>query len=186
MTVPADAGAVLLPLARAAIGRAVGVADWTEPALPAWTAEPGAAFVTLTLDGRLRGCIGSLTAHRSLADDVRHNARAAALDDPRFPALTREEAYATGLEVSVLGEPEPVAVASEDEAVAALRPGVDGVILEALGRRATYLPQVWDQLPDPADFLRSLRRKAGVPPDHWGDDVRLSRYAVTAWEEERS
>lgn len=143
------------------------------------TSEPGAAFVTLTLDGRLRGCIGSLTAYRPLLDDVRSNARAAAFRDPRFSPLTREEFARVDVEVSVLTPAEPMSFSSEEHLLAQLIPHVDGLVLEASGRRGTFLPQVWDQLPDPRDFVAHLKRKAGLPETYWGPDVRVSRYRVT-------
>ncbi|GAB49584.1 AmmeMemoRadiSam system protein A [Mobilicoccus pelagius] len=184
--VPADAGDVLLPLARGAITRRL---DATPPVVPestdaaAWSADPGASFVTLHLGGRLRGCIGSLEAYRGLRDDVEDNATSAAFRDPRFPPLDVEKVDDTVIEVSVLSAPAPLLVADEGEALAALRPGIDGVILEHGRRRGTFLPQVWEQLPDPATFLAHLRAKAGLPPDFWDEDVLLSTYTVTAWEE---
>ena len=179
---PADAGDVLLPLARAAIAARLGGPDASPaPPPPGWLADPGAAFVTLTIDGRLRGCIGSLEAWRPLADDVQSNAVAAALNDPRFGPLTPAELPRVRVEVSVLSAPEPMDVRTESEALAALRPAVDGVILSDDGRRGTFLPQVWEQLPTPREFLTHLYGKAGVRG--WGRGTRLSRYTVTAWEE---
>ncbi|WP_313716200.1 AmmeMemoRadiSam system protein A [Arsenicicoccus bolidensis] len=193
-TVPADAGPVLLAVARGAIHGRLGIAarqsdaDFPDPldgpTRERWLLDDGASFVTLHLDRRLRGCIGTLTAYRPLLDDVRANAVAAASTDPRFPPVGPDEAPHLAIEVSVLSVPEPIQVTSERDAVLALRPRVDGVVLEAAGRRATYLPQVWDQLTDPLDFLRSLRAKAGLSRDHWDDGVRLSRYSVTSFEEE--
>lgn len=151
--------------------------------IPGWAAEPGAAFVTLTVDGRLRGCIGSLEAHRPLVDDVRDNARAAAFRDPRFPPLSRDEFDKVRIEVSVLSPPAALPVADRDDARARLRPGIDGVVLRAQGRRATFLPQVWEQLPDPDMFLSHLLRKAGLSDYYWGPDVRLERYTVSAYHE---
>lgn len=180
---PADAGRVLLPLARAAIGTRLRLTlPWPDTSA-AWLAAPGAAFVTLHHGGRLRGCIGSLTAYRPLRDDVEGNAVASAFRDPRFPPVEVEEFAGLRIEVSVLSPPEPLPVRTEAEALATLRPGIDGIILEAQDGRATFLPQVWDDLPEPRIFLRRLRLKARLPEDYWGPDVRLSRYAVTAWEE---
>ena len=142
--------------------------------------KPGACFVTLTLNGQLRGCIGSLEAHRSLGEDLRSNALAAAMRDPRFPPLTAAELPAIRIEVSLLGAPQPLAFTDEADALAKLRPGIDGVILTAGGRRATFLPQVWDQLPDPAEFIGRLKQKAGLPANYWGPDVRLATYPVRA------
>lgn len=177
-------GRELTSLARAAI---VATLDGTPPppdaGTPAWAA-PAATFVTLTRDGALRGCIGSLVAHRSLHDDVVANATNAAFRDPRFRPLRRDEVERIHIEVSVLSPATPLQAATRADAIAALRPGTDGVILEAGPCRATYLPQVWAQLPDPADFLAHLFLKAGLPEDHWGNEVKLSRYTVTAFEEE--
>ena len=184
---PADAGPVLLPLARGAINARLApagsagpsspaaLADPASPAAPAgptaeWLEAPGASFVTLTSGrapgGALRGCIGSLVARRPLREDVEANAVAAALHDPRFPPLTARELDDVVVEVSVLSAPAVLPAADEAELLARLRPGVDGVVLSASGRRATFLPQVWEQLPDPADFLARLRRKAGLPADY--------------------
>jgi AmmeMemoRadiSam system protein A len=179
---PPDAGLLLLPLARQSIATALRLpSPVPAPAATPWLRAPGASFVTVTLGGQLRGCIGSLGAHRPLGRDVADNARAAALDDPRFPPLTRAEFGLVQLEVSVLSVPEPYACASRADAVAGLRPGVDGVILAAHGRRATFLPQVWDELADPDQFLSHLMRKAGLPATLWDDTVRLERYTVTAF-----
>lgn len=178
-----EKGEVLLGLARSAIADAVGVDPPADPPDEAWLEAPGAAFVTLTLDGDLRGCIGTVTPYRALGTDVRANAVAAALDDPRFPALTARELPRLHVSVSVLSPLEPVPCASEAEAAAALRPGVDGVVLEISGRRATFLPQVWGQLPDPRAFLRALRRKGGLAEDHWDGETRLYRYTVEKYGE---
>jgi AmmeMemoRadiSam system protein A len=148
--------------------------------------KPGACFVTLTLDGELRGCIGSLEAHRSLGEDLRSNALAAALRDPRFPPLTAAELPAIRIEVSVLGAPQALAFTSEADALARLRPGIDGVILTACSRRATFLPQVWEQLPTPAEFMARLKQKAGLPSNYWGPDLRLATYPVQAIHENPS
>lgn len=175
-------GLTLLRLARAAIARELGFDSHDLPRSD-WLAQDGATFVTLNLHGRLRGCIGSLEAHRALYDDVRHNAVAAAFRDPRFPPLGKEEFAEVQLEVSLLSTPEPVSFKSEADALARLHPGRDGVILEYGRSRATYLPQVWAQLPEPADFLGHLKEKAGLPADFWSDDIRLSRYNVQKFSE---
>ena len=176
-------GAALLGQARRAIAEALG--QPVGPAAPAHgaLAERGATFVTLRTAGELRGCIGTLEARRPLADDVRMHALAAAFRDPRFAPLRADEFDALEIEVSVLGEPEPLPALSEADACAALRPGIDGVVLEWRGHRATFLPQVWDDLPEPRAFLAALNRKAGLPPDHWASDLRLSRYAVRKYVE---
>lgn len=173
-------GNVLLRLARCAIGVTFG-----EPVAPresgAWLDEPGATFVTLTRGGELRGCIGSLMAERPLRQDVADNARAAAFRDPRFPSLTRQEFSSIAVEVSLLSELEPMAFESESDLLTQLRPGIDGVLLEHGWQRGTFLPQVWEQLPEPKAFLAHLRRKAGLSPDFWAPDLKVSRYTVSKW-----
>lgn len=175
-------GQTLLRLARAAIARQLGFDSHDLPRSD-WLEQDGATFVTLNLHGRLRGCIGSLEAHRALVDDVRHNAVAAAFSDPRFPPLSREEFAEVIIEVSLLTPPEPIRFSSESEALDQLHPGRDGVILEYGRSRATYLPQVWAQLPAPRDFIDHLKEKAGLPADFWSDDIRLSRYTVRKYSE---
>ncbi|WP_201211453.1 AmmeMemoRadiSam system protein A [Rhodocyclus purpureus] len=194
-------GTMLLQLARAAISarllrgaeeqqpaiadlvRSTCADDEIAAALAQRLREPGASFVTLTQAGELRGCIGSLQAWRPLADDVRENAVAAAFHDPRFAPLTAAELPQTRVEVSLLGPSEPIRFRDEADALAQLRPGIDGVILDCAGRRATFLPQVWEQLPAAADFLAHLKRKAGLPAGWWSDELRLARYAVDKWRE---
>lgn len=177
--------AALLTIARSAIERELGAGAAATPSvsLPPELAQPGAAFVTLTLDAELRGCIGSLEAVRPLAEDVADNARAAAFEDPRFPPLTAGELPDLRIEVSVLSKPEPIDCGSEAELLAALRPGVDGLVLECGAHRATFLPQVWESLPDPASFLEALRRKARLEPGFWSDGLRFSRYTVDKYAE---
>lgn len=178
----AERGDTLLSLARGEIATSLGLGV-RAPALAAWLREPGASFVTLTRGGELRGCIGTLEAHRPLGVDVRENAIAAAFRDPRFSPLSRAEFDAVCVEVSVLSPSEPLVVANEIEALSRLRPHIDGVVFEYGRYRSTFLPQVWDQLPEPADFLAQLKRKAGLGLDFWSDAVRLSRYTVTKWKE---
>lgn len=169
-------GPVLLGIARDALARD---GDFTPgPWAEEWLCEIGASFVTLKLDGDLRGCIGTVDAHRCLGDDVAHNARAAAYRDPRFPPVSLHERELVRIEVSVLSAREPFPVSSESDAAAKLRPGVDGVYLEFQHARSTFLPQVWESLPDPMDFLAELRRKAGLPARFWHPSMRLSRYTV--------
>jgi uncharacterized protein len=147
--------------------------------------ERGATFVTLFHAGELRGCIGTVSAWRPLGDDVRENAVAAAFRDPRFPPLANDEFPGLAVEVSLLAVPVPLTVdGDEASALGRLRPGVDGVVLECGRRRATFLPQVWDQLPHPRDFLTALKRKAGLPDSYWGPDVRIATYAVRKFVEE--
>ncbi len=175
---PPDAAPVLVGLARASIARALGASAAPPPPPPVWARVNGASFVTLTLDGRLRGCLGSLTAVRPLAEDVEENAKAAALRDPRFRPLSRAEADSVEIEVSVLSPVTALRVADRAEAAARLHPGVDGVVLTCGGRRGTLLPQVWRNVPEPEDFLDALLGKAGLPPGWWSDDVALGTYTV--------
>jgi AmmeMemoRadiSam system protein B/AmmeMemoRadiSam system protein A len=180
-----DTGVVLTGLARGAIARELGLPARAHAASPFLDA-PGASFVTLRKHGELRGCIGTLRAQRPLGVDVEHNARAAAFADPRFAPLARHEFDAIRIEVSLLSEPVPLPVASERELLAALRPHVDGVVFEFGERRSTFLPQVWQTLPDPRRFLGELKRKAGLPADFWSDEVRISRYTVCKWAEDEA
>jgi AmmeMemoRadiSam system protein B/AmmeMemoRadiSam system protein A len=168
--------------ARAAIAEALGLASIPPAASPAFEA-PGAVFVTLLLDGRLRGCIGSLEPHRPLREDLRANAVAAAFRDPRFPPLSAAEFARVRVEVSELEPAEPLVAGSETEAWAAVEPGIHGVILEWGRHRSTFLPQVWAQLPTPREFFAALKCKAGLPADFWAPDVRLARYTVRKWAE---
>lgn len=178
----ADRGATLLALARGAIAEALGDTP-AAVGTGAWLGEPGATFVTLTRRGALRGCIGTLIAERPLREDVTGNARAAAFRDPRFAPVTREEMADLGVEVSLLSPIEPVEYESETGLLALLRPGVDGVLLEYGQQRGTFLPQVWEQLPEPKAFLAHLKRKAGLPADFWAHDIKVSRYTVSKWRE---
>lgn len=226
-------GDVLLKLARAAIRERLHIehptaADSTASILAAnpWLNESGACFVTLTEGGRLRGCIGSLAAHRSLGKDIAAHAVDAATHDPRFNPVTAAEYPLLNVEISVLGEPEPITVNSCDadsrdtgsktatlaslqsgpqtdavkrdgsnverpvrsrtELEEVLRPGKDGLILaDRRGRSATFLPQVWDELPNPHDFVAHLLAKAGIRPSYdWNDgEIDCQRYEVTAYAE---
>jgi hypothetical protein len=177
-----ERGEALLKVARDAIARHLGEPGVSHD-IRHWMQEPGACFVTLTQQGELRGCIGSLEAHRSLMQDVRANAIAAATHDPRFMPLSVHELARTRIEVSLLSETEPIEFKSEQHALSLLRPGIDGIVLEYGHARGTFLPQVWESLPEPADFMAHLKRKAGLPTSFWHEDIRLSRYTVTKWKE---
>jgi AmmeMemoRadiSam system protein A len=173
----ADLGGALLATARAALDRTLGEparADVAHPALD----RPGATFVTLTQAGELRGCIGTLEALRALRLDVEHNTRHAALRDPRFAPLTAAERTITRIEVSLLSAPVSLAVAGEDDLLQRLRPGEDGIVLAYRDRRATFLPQVWESLPEPRAFLAALKQKAGLGARFWDDEIRVARYTV--------
>lgn len=208
----ADRGVVLLALARDAIAQSLGLDNGaaspdkpvTAPGVDSlgvvslgaqcpdiaghpWLEAAGACFVTLHLRSRqaqnLRGCIGTIDPYRSLLDDVRGNATSAAFRDPRFPPLQPAEYSRLHVEVSELSPREQLGYRDRADLVAQLRPGVDGVMLAYDGRRGTYLPQVWEHLPDPDVFLASLVVKARLPADFWSDDIEAWRYTVTAYEE---
>lgn len=143
--------------------------------------EHRASFVTLERYGQLRGCIGRLEAERPLVEDVAENAFAAAFRDPRFAPLSQAERSGLSLHISVLSLPEPLRFQSEAELIEQLRPGLDGLILEDGLHRGTFLPSVWSSLPEPEEFLRYLKRKAGLPMDHWSDSLRVSRYTTESF-----
>lgn len=179
----AGLGPALLARARNAIASRLGLPIRPEPGHQALH-RPGASFVTLHRAGRLRGCIGRLEAGgHTLEADVRHNARRAAFEDPRFTPLAAAEWTGLDVEVSVLEAPQPLAFASESEALGQLQPGLDGVILSWRHCRATFLPQVWTQLPDLEAFMAALKRKAGLSDGFWDPEVRLARYRVQSFTE---
>jgi len=175
-------GLALLAIARNAIEKQLGRNAHTVIPHPA-LANPAATFVTLTQDGALRGCIGSLEAYRPLAQDVAENAIAAAFRDPRFSPLGEDELKRTRVEVSLLEKPEPLDFKDEADALAQLRPGLDGLILTHGNRRATFLPQVWESLQEPQRFMSQLKLKAGLPAYFWDEDIALARYGVQKWKE---
>ena len=193
VTFGAEHGRTLLRLARASIGAVLGCNP--EPAISddLWLRIARATFVTLKKDGELRGCIGSLEARRALGEDVIANARAAAFQDPRFSPLARPEFEAQGsesmdIEVSLLSAPRRILFEDQDDLIRQLRPGEDGIILEpgegCAGRRATFLPQVWEGLPDPAQFLAHLKQKAEIPAHVRIERCKVLRYGALKWREE--
>jgi AmmeMemoRadiSam system protein A len=143
--------------------------------------RPGASFVTLRDGPRLLGCIGTIVPTRPLIEDVADNALGAAFRDLRLPPLTEDEFARMSVHISVLTPLEPVAVRSLAELRGAVRPGVDGLLIEAGSRRGTFLPSVWEQLPDPDEFLRHLWQKAGLRPGAWPRNLRVSRYGSVEW-----
>jgi uncharacterized protein len=179
---PPDAGRVLLALARAAIASRLGLSHGASEDLP-WLKTSGASFITLMLGSKLRGCIGTLRAHRALIEDVKANAVAAAFRDPRFQPLAAEEFSGVAVEVSVLSPLEPLRFSDEPDTLRQLRAGVDGVVFEYGHHTGTFLPQVWEDFKEPSDFLAHLKYKAGLPPDFWDAEVRLLRYTVYKWRE---
>jgi AmmeMemoRadiSam system protein A len=181
-----EQGRILLHIARNAICRALRVsyvAMRMDDGHTAWLSRPGATFVTLTQYGELRGCIGSLQACDPLIDDVSNNAVSAAVRDPRFMPLTADELDSVSVEVSLLSELQPLKFTSEDDALAQLRPEIDGVVFEYGPYRSTFLPQVWESLPQPSQFLAKLKSKARLSEDFWDEGVKLSRYTVSKWRE---
>ncbi|MFT3930924.1 MAG: AmmeMemoRadiSam system protein A [Spongiibacteraceae bacterium] len=177
-------GQQLLAIARAAIAETFDIHCAADRSA-AWLQEPAACFVTLTQHDELRGCIGSLEPRRTLLEDIESNARAAAFSDPRFERLTREELDRTDIEVSILSPSQPIIFRDENDALKQLRPGIDGVVFEYGHLRSTFLPQVWEQLPTPQEFMAHLKVKAGLPINFWGDAIKLSRYTVTKFCEHR-
>lgn len=175
---PADR-ATLLDVARASIQHglrhrqalAVNPGDYPETLRPL-----RATFVTLEIGGQLRGCIGALTAYQPLVQDVAAHAYAAAFEDPRFAELRPDELPKLEIFISVLSPPEPMQFSSEEDLLKQVRPGVDGLILEFHHYRATFLPAVWESLPDPYVFLAQLKHKAGLPLDFWSPELRVERY----------
>ena len=181
-TLPQDAGVVLLPLARASIAAQLGTPHAAQGTVD-WLRHTGACFVTLMQRGELRGCIGTLEAHLALGEDVKANAVAAAFRDPRFAPLEKHEFEMISVEVSVLSAVESLVFRNEEDALAQLKPEIDGVIFEYGYHRSTFLPQVWEDFSDPRVFLGHLKYKAGLPPDFWDPTVKLSRYTVIKWSE---
>ena len=137
-----------------------------------------ACFVTLKLNGELKGCIGSLVAHRPLVQDIIHNSYAAAFEDSRFMPVTSEELSFLNIHISILCRSEPIFFTSQQDLIKQLRPGIDGLILSDIGYRGTFLPSVWEELPEPEIFLRHLKLKAGLPSNHWSKTLKIERYTV--------
>jgi len=161
---------ILLRLAREAMERGVKGEDLPsldQSSLPPNLREEGSSFITLTAHGQLRGCIGSLEPYEALAQDVREHAVAAALNDPRFPPVKEEELNGIQIEVSRLTRPIPLEYTDANDLLSKLHPYVDGVILRDAFHRTTFLPQVWEKIPDPEEFLNNLCYKMGVEHDLW-------------------
>lgn len=178
---PSSARDAILEVARQGVAYAVrhGAPMPIDPELhPPELRRPGATFVTLRRAGKLRGCVGSLEAQHPLVVDLAENAFRAACADGRFPPLREDELADLEVHVSVLSPLERLEVASEKELLERLRPGVDGLVLTDGSHRGTFLPEVWRSLPDPRAFVRELKRKAGLPLDHWSDTLRIDRYTV--------
>lgn len=143
----------------------------------------GGSFVTLNKNGALRGCIGTLQPYQPLVNDVAEHARAAAFSDPRFPPVSVDEFADIVISVSVLGKPSAINFRDEEDLISQLRPSEDGLIIEEGGSRGTFLPSVWESLPEPRQFLQQLKRKAGLPVDYWSDSLKISRYTTQSFSE---
>lgn len=177
-------GKVLIPIARNVIANALGKPSIDVDENLPWLHEQGASFVTLTMSQQLRGCIGTLEPHRPLLLDVKANAYAAAFRDPRFSPLAVAELDATEIEISLLSATQPLEFSGEHDALAQLQPGIDGIIFQFGRYRSTFLPQVWEQLPDAPTFMAHLKHKAGLHPKFWDKEVKLFRYTVTKFKEQ--
>lgn len=172
---------ILLQIARDAIFQCLEKKRGKIPnigTLPDELRERRATFVTLTISGRLRGCIGMLEACRPLAEDVAANAVAAAFDDPRFPPLTKKEFEKLEIHISVLSPPEEMVFSTEEDVLRQIRPGIDGLILQDGFHRGTFLPSVWEELPQKERFWAHLKQKAGLPVTYWSDNLRVFRYTT--------
>jgi uncharacterized protein len=179
MKLDPDARQAVLRTAVASIETKLGIVEATPPGaaeLRGALGEPRASFVTLTIDGELRGCCGTLEPARPMLLDVWGNAQASAFRDPRFPPLTAREWRWSSLEVSLLTPCERMVVASEQQLLLELVPGRDGLVIEWRGMRATFLPKVWEHVGGPHDFLRRLKEKAGLRAEFWAADVQVWRY----------
>ena len=176
----------LLALARQSIEQGLAEQGWVAAPkmdLPPPLAEPRGSFVTLRIDRQLRGCCGSITATRPVGEDVWHNAWASAFADPRFSPLEVEEWPDVHIHISVLSPLQNMTVADEDDLLSQLRPNVDGLVLERDRDRATFLPDVWEQIPDPVDFVRHLKQKAGWPGNSWSPYIKVQRYTTESFGE---
>jgi AmmeMemoRadiSam system protein A len=176
-----EQGAELLALARQSIASAFG-AEKPVHSDAGWLNQPGSTFVSLHQQGDLRGCVGNIRPVPTLFESVTRNARAAAFDDSRFKPLDEDELAKTKLEVTVMSPLERLNAKTEDETIAQLRPGTDGVVLNYMGRSSVFIPQMWEQLPNPKEFLSHLKRKSRFPTD-WPDGMTVDRFTAEYWEE---
>jgi AmmeMemoRadiSam system protein A len=170
----------LLQLARESIRKGLHKETFvvTPADYPAPLRAMRASFVTLEVDRKLHGCIGTLEARQSLVEDVVSNAHGAAFRDTRFPALTPSEFEQVDIHISILSPLEAVKFASEEDLIAKLRPGIDGLMIEEGMHRGTFLPAVWESVPEPREFLRCLKVKAGLKADHWSNRIVVRRYSA--------
>jgi AmmeMemoRadiSam system protein A len=185
--IPQEYGPRLLKLVRDSIGQRLGLVDKVEKAglEGEQLHQELATFVTLKIEGRLRGCIGNLEPAGPLLETLAQNGRHAAFNDHRFSPLSVDEFERVQIDISILSSPTPLQYTDDEDLLTALRPGVDGVILEKGKARATFLPQVWQQLPEPKQFMGHLCRKAGLSPTAWQDkDSKIYLYQVQSFQEE--
>ncbi|MCG8434110.1 MAG: AmmeMemoRadiSam system protein A [Gammaproteobacteria bacterium] len=176
----------LLQLARQAITHQLNYGEQLKidvSSLPSELKLIRATFVTLTIDKELRGCIGMIDAVRELAVDVAYNAHAAAFRDPRFTALTESELPSINIEIAILSPMESINCEDEAELIAKLNPGIDGLLIADGMRRATFLPKVWEQIPDRSQFIRHLKAKAGFASHYWSSSVQFYRYRTETFQE---
>ncbi len=148
---------------------------------PAHLLEKRATFVTLNINKQLRGCIGTLSPHRALVEDIAYNAYAAAFQDPRFPDLMQQEYDQLEYHISILSDTSPMEFDSEQALLTQIRPGIDGLVLKDKNRQGTFLPSVWEQLPQAEEFLSHLKQKAGLPANYWSDTLQVDRYTVESF-----
>jgi len=142
-----------------------------------------ATFVTLQIAGELRGCIGTLEAYQPLVMDVARNAHAAAFSDPRFFPLSPKEYENIDIHISILSPASPMNYRSENDLIEQLQPGIDGLILQDGIYKSTFLPSVWETLPNRQQFVAHLKRKAGLPQDYWSETLQVSRYTTESFDE---
>ena len=186
MKLDADERSLLLKIARDSLesGLRHGHTGHPDPdSLPENLRLPGACFVTLHRQGRLRGCIGSLEAREPVAQAVAWAAFAAGFQDPRFPPLSADELNQLDLEISILSPLQELDVSSEQDLLERLRPGIDGLLLDEGRRHAVYLPSVWSQLPEPVQFVEQLKLKGGWPADYWSESMRVRCFQTETMEE---
>lgn len=177
-------GETLIKVAAQSISSAIGIdggrCEMSAAAFPEPLRQPRATFVTLHMDRTLRGCIGTVAAHRPLVEDVAWNAYAAAFRDTRFDPVDARELQRISASISILSPTSRIEAASREDVLLRLRPGVDGVVFQDERRRAVFLPQVWEHLPEPAQFWDSLLLKAGLPHDHWSPSAVVEIFHVTS------
>lgn len=175
----------LITIARQVIAQGCTGKQWT-PCATEYSEplqQPAACFVTLQKQDQLRGCMGSLEPHRPLVEEIASDAWSAAFRDPRFAAVSESELALIQIELSILSPMQPLDFSDRDDLMKQLRSGVDGLLIESGMHRATFLPQVWQQLPTPREFLNHLMKKAGLNPDQWPADMQASCYQVSHFSE---